>query len=352
MLVSSPEAGIELFPGYPHVLSADQFKRPYILEKFFPLTERMIEIAENYRLRQRDERNYTLRDTAIKIIMGEPSTRTKDSFDAAARALGAEPYLETDPLRFSSMFKGESIPDSTRVYNSNLWHGYVIRWPTRGGVAEFAEVSTVPVFNAGDGDGEHPTQSLLDLFTIKHEKGSVDGLKVAMVGDLKKGRTVHSLFKSLGEVGLGNEVFGVSPPFLPLPPDLENNYKDRVKFTPVGNLDEILSEVDVVYMTRIQRERISIEEDGIDPGALDFNALVEKYAITKDRIRQMKKDSILMHPLPRVSKNGVENGVCEIDPEVDEDPRAVYFKQVQNGLYVRMALYCETLASEGIARFY
>ena len=250
----------------------------------------------------------------------EPSTRTRFSFEAAMLRLGGSIITTENAREFSSAAKGESLYDSTRIIN-----GYadiiVMRHHEAGSAEKAAQVSTAPVINAGDGAGQHPTQALLDLYTIQSHFHEINNLKVAMVGDLKYGRTVRSLSYLLTKYS-GIRIFFVSPSVCRMESDIKN-YLDKagVSWEEETDLDTVLPLVDCVYMTRIQRERFIVPED--------YDEAAGKYILTLDKVRRMKPDAIIMHPLPRLN---------EIPQEVDDDPRAYYFEQAQNGLYIRMAL--------------
>lgn len=258
-----------------------------------------------------------LRGKVIAEMFFEPSTRTQCSFTAAAQRLGGTViYMDQ---QHSSVKKGETLQDSVRMMS-----GYsdlvVIRHPEPGAAELASKVSNVPLVNAGDGTGEHPTQALLDIFTIREEIGTVNGITVTMVGDLKHGRTVHSLAKLLCLYRV--TVKYVSPEFLKMPAKItEFLRKAGVQQEEVGSLEEALPETDVLYMTRIQKERFeSLEE---------YERAAGVYVLTPQLMRKAKKKMIVMHPLPRVD---------EISTSLDSDPRAAYFRQAEYGMYVRMAL--------------
>jgi aspartate carbamoyltransferase catalytic subunit len=259
-------------------------------------------------------------------VFYEPSTRTRLSFEAAMQRLGGRVLTVADPAT-SSAAKGESLADAIRTVC-----GYadvvVLRHPKEGAARLAALYSSVPLINAGDGAREHPTQTLTDLCTIQSLKGQVRDLSVALCGDLKYGRTVHSLIKALAlfpEIGL----VLVSPPELRLPDGVKDQVKalnPRMTWTETADLEAGLAHADVLYMTRIQRERFFNEED--------YLRLRDAYALTPEKLGQAKPDLIVMHPLPRV---------VEIHPAVDGDPRAAYFQQARFGMFVRMALLCQLL---------
>ncbi|MBZ5516554.1 MAG: aspartate carbamoyltransferase [Acidobacteriia bacterium] len=262
----------------------------------------------------------------MATLFYEPSTRTRFSFETAMHRLGGHVISTENAAEFSSVAKGETLEDTIRILN-----GYadviVIRHKEVGSAKRAAAVSRVPVINAGDGAGQHPTQALLDLYTIRKEIGTIDGLRIAMVGDLAQGRTVRSLAYLLSKFR-GVTMYFVAPPLLKMKEDiLEHLREHKVSFVEETALDKVLPEVDVVYQTRVQKERFG---DRI----ADYEKCRGVYIINQDTLRGMKPKSIIMHPLPRLE---------EITMEVDEDPRAAYFRQAQNGLYVRMALLTHVL---------
>jgi aspartate carbamoyltransferase catalytic subunit len=235
--------------------------------------------------------------------------------------LGGSVISTENAAEFSSVAKGETLEDTVRILN-----GYadvlVLRHYEVGSAKRAASVSRIPVINAGDGAGQHPTQALLDLYTIHKEIGSIDGLRIAMVGDLAQGRTVRSLTYLLSKFQ-NIRIYFVAPPLLKMKEDILDHLRERqVWYAEETDLDKVLSEVDVVYQTRIQKERFG---DRI----ADYEQCRGVYVISSESLRLMKATAIVMHPLPRLD---------EIAMEVDRDPRAAYFRQAQNGLYVRMAL--------------
>ncbi len=246
----------------------------------------------------------------------EPSTRTRLSFDAAMKHLGAS-VITADGLQFSSLYKGETIEDTITVV-CQYSDAIVMRHPEQGSADIAASVSSVPFINAGDGPGQHPTQAILDMYTIYKERGTLDGIKITMVGDLKYGRTVHSLSFLLG---LYNDVEFtlVSPPELKMPEKVTSFFAEKnIPYSEVESIEEGLDS-DVIYMTRVQKERFEDEAQ--------YEKLKLKYILTADHVRD--RDITVMHPLPRVG---------EIHTDVDALPNAAYFRQVRNGVVVRMAL--------------
>lgn len=261
-------------------------------------------------------------------IMGslffEPSTRTKLSFDSAMMRLGGQ-VLGFSDASTSSTSKGESLADTIKVcaYYSDI---LVMRHPKEGAPKLATEFSSVPVINGGDGGHQHPTQTLTDLITIKRFKGTLEGHSIAFCGDLKFGRTVHSLIRTLARFGT-KEFYLIAPEELSLPSSLKRFLESTgVKLIEVRTLEEVMDKIDVLYMTRIQKERFFNEEDYI--------RLKNSYILNQEKLKPAKPDMIILHPLPRVN---------EIAYDVDQDPRARYFEQSEMGVYVRMALICKLL---------
>ena len=254
----------------------------------------------------------------LATLFFEPSTRTRLSFEAAMLRLGGQVITVADP-ETSSAAKGESLADSMRTVE-----GYadviVIRHPQKGSALEAADAAAVPVINAGDGAGQHPTQALLDVYTIQKEKGSLEGLTVALAGDLKHGRTVHSLVYLLARFGV--QLLFVSPSVLTMPAEITADLKKMgADVSASSDLAAAMRQSDVVYMTRIQRERFE------DPA--EYERLRGSYVVDMAMIRQAKPGITIMHPLPRVD---------EIASEVDAYEGAAYFRQAANGVPIRMAL--------------
>jgi len=259
-----------------------------------------------------------LKGKILANIFYEPSTRTSASFNAAMERLGGS-VVAINEVHYSSVSKGESLPDTIRTlecYSDVI----VLRHPEVGASALAAEVARKPVINAGDGVGEHPTQALLDLFTIREELGHPDGLTVTMLGDLRYGRTVHSLARLLANFEV--TINYVSPEILAMPGEVVDEVAARgITQTAHTSLDPVLADTDVLYVTRVQKERFE------DPDA--YESVKGAYTIDTVTMASAKERMIVMHPLPRVG---------EIHPDVDADPRAAYFRQMEYGLYVRMAL--------------
>jgi len=254
----------------------------------------------------------------ISSLFFEPSTRTRLSFESAMNRLGGKVIGFSDPSG-TSQKKGESLADTIRMADSYS-DAIVVRHPHEGAARLAAEFADVPVLNAGDGAGRHPTQCLLDLFTILIEKKKIKKNKIVLLGDLKYGRTVHSLAYALSLYG--TELTFVSPASLKMPNEVINECRELgVEPAYTSSLEKAIKDADVLYVTRIQRERF--------PDAEEYNRVVGTYKIDNALLKNGKEDLIVMHPLPRVT---------EIDPEVDATPHAIYFKQAFNGVPVRMAL--------------
>ncbi len=254
----------------------------------------------------------------LATLFFEPSTRTRLSFEAAMAQLGGRVIGFADP-NMSSAKKGETLHDGIKVIG-----GYcdviVIRHPEAGSAKEAADATTTPIINGGDGPNQHPTQTLLDLYTIKTEKGRITGLNVGFVGDLKYGRTVHSLADALSKFNC--KMSFVSPPSLRMPKKQLDELSSRgISFVEAEDLDKVSSKIDVLYATRIQKERF--------PSEKEYNKVKNSYVLDKNLLGKTKKDVRIMHPLPRVN---------EIHPNLDPYRQAVYFKQAHNGVIVRKAL--------------
>ncbi len=266
-----------------------------------------------------------LKGKILANLFYEPSTRTSSSFTAAMERLGGS-VIPINEVKYSSVAKGESLPDTIRTLECYV-DVIVLRHPETGSAAIAAQAAKKPVINAGDGVGEHPTQALLDTFTIFEELGvgQIDGMTVTMLGDLKYGRTVHSLARllSLYKVKLNY----VSPEILRMPKEVMDEVAAKgIPQAEFDSLEKILPETDVLYVTRVQKERFE------DPSA--YESVRGSFVINPEIMRAAKKEMIVMHPLPRVG---------EISPDFDDDPRAAYFRQMEYGLYVRMALLAMVL---------
>jgi aspartate carbamoyltransferase catalytic subunit len=291
-----------------HVVESQQFTVPLLME-LFDRTRGMERVVA---------RGGTLdyQNRIMATLFYEPSTRTRFSFEAAMHRLGGRVLSTEQASFFSSEVEGEQVEDSIRIIGSYA-DVIVIRHNEIGGAKRAAQVSPIPVINAGDGNGgQHPTQALLDLYTIYRER-PLDGLSVAFIGELDKGRTARSLAYLLAKFERV-KVFFVSPPELQMKPDILQ-YLDQhgVRYELESDIDRVVGEVDVIYQTRIRPERIANV------------STLRRYAINSSVLQRMKPSALVMHPLPRT---------VELDKTVDDDPRALYFRQATNGLYVRMAL--------------
>lgn len=301
-----------------HVLSVNQFDREYLLALFSHAT----------RLRNltRDAQRSRLAGTILATLFYEPSTRTRLSFESAMVRLGGSVLSVENADESSSATKGESIEDTARIIE-----GYadvmVIRHPEAGIPDRAAQSVSMPVINAGDGAREHPTQALLDLYTIQRELGRIDDLHIAIVGDLKYGRAPRSLALLLRR-SRNTRITFLAPPTVPVGDDIKQALDEAgVGYTEAQSMEDVLPAVDAVYQTRIQRERFSNQES--------YERSRGYYLIDRQAMDRLSSDAIVLHPLPRVD---------EIDPAVDTDPRAAYFRQAENGVYVRMALLDQMLA--------
>jgi len=298
------------------ILSVSQFDRTK-LEYVFDVAHEMRVLVERFGGAD------LLQGKILANLFYEPSTRTSSSFMAAMMRLGGQ-VIPINNVQYSSVSKGESLPDTIRTLESYA-DVIVLRHPEVGAATTAAYYAAKPVINAGDGVGEHPTQALLDLFTIVEELGQVDGLTVTMVGDLKYGRTVHSLTKLLLNYDVTFRF--VSPNILAMPADvLAEADASGHDYDQVEALNDVVAASDVLYITRVQRERFT------DLAAYD--RVKDFYVVDEEVLTQAKERMIIMHPLPRVG---------EISYGVDNDPRAAYFRQMRNGMYIRMALLASVL---------
>lgn len=264
-----------------------------------------------------------LKGKILASLFYEPSTRTSSSFTSAMERLGGS-VIPINEVHYSSVSKGESLPDTVRTLECYV-DVIVLRHPEVGASALAAKYARKPIINAGDGVGEHPTQALLDLFTIVEELGQVDGLSVTLLGDLKYGRTVHSLARLLSLFDV--RLHYVSPDILPMPAEIIAELEGKaIPQSEHTSLDPVISESDVLYVTRVQKERF----EDLDT----YESVQGAYIISPETLKTAKERMIVMHPLPRVG---------EISIEVDSDPRAAYFRQMEYGLYVRMALLAMVL---------
>jgi aspartate carbamoyltransferase catalytic subunit len=294
-----------------HVIESQQFSRE--------LLEEIFNRADDLR-RDPHRASGRLQGRIMAALFYEPSTRTRLSFEAAMLRLGGRTMGTDNASEFSSAAKGETLEDSIRIV-SGYADVIVLRHSAEGAARRAAAVSDVPVINAGDGPGQHPTQALLDMYTLRDELGRIDGLKVAMVGDLANGRTARSLTYLLSKYR-GIEIHFIAPAPVAMRQDIKDHLDERqVRWVESEDLESVLPVADVVYQTRIQKERFS------DLAA--YQAVKGTYRIDATTMARLRPEAIVMHPLPRVD---------EIAPEVDADPRAAYFRQARNGLFIRMAL--------------
>ena len=284
----------------------------------------VLEVASDI-IKNPDKYSEKCKNKILATLFFEPSTRTRLSFESAMLSLGGKTLGFSD-ANSSSSSKGESVSDTIRVVScySDI---IAMRHPKEGAPLVASYVSEVPIINAGDGGHNHPTQTLTDLLTIKTEKGRLDNLTVGFCGDLKFGRTVHSLIQALSRQ-TGIKIILISPEELTIPDYVKHDVLDKngMEYVETRSLEQAMPELDVLYMTRVQQERFFNEDD--------YLRLRDSYILTAEKMQLAKKDMCVLHPLPRVN---------EISIEVDNDPRACYFKQVKNGRYVRMALILKLL---------
>ena len=299
------------------ILSVGQFDK-YSLEYIFTRAKEMQEMVETVGGVD------LLKGRVLACMFYEPSTRTSSSFIAAMERLGGSVIPITQGVQFSSVSKGETLEDSIKVLEQYA-DVIVLRHPEIGSAELAANAASVPILNAGDGPGEHPTQALLDLFTIKEELGTLDGLTISMVGDLRYGRTVHSLTKLLLKYNV--RLRFVSPEILRLPLTVMNKVIDAgLDVRETHDVADVIENTDVLYVTRVQKERFT--------DLKQYEEVKDFYVITPELMEKAKDKMVVMHPLPRVG---------EIDPAIDSDPRAAYFRQARNGMFIRMALLAGVL---------
>ena len=284
----------------------------------------ILEVAEKIEKTSEEEKLNFLKGKIIATLFFEPSTRTKMSFESAAFRLGAQ-VLQLPPLELSSVKKGESFSDTIKMVESYS-DVIVVRHPNDGAARLASTTSQKPVLNAGDGSNQHPSQTLLDLYTIKDEKGTLNNLSIAFVGDLKYGRTVHSLVKALTH--FNPVIYFVAPKILQMPSYLIDDLdKNNIKYEILEDFRDCLDKIDVFYMTRIQKERF--------PDIEDYEKVKGVYVINKKNILgKCKEDMIILHPLPRVD---------EISTDLDDTKHALYFKQAKNGIPIRQAMMMKVL---------
>lgn len=300
-----------------NILSTKQFDEKSLIELF-----RITQVMEN--ILNGGKVSNLASGKILATLFFEPSTRTRFSFETAMNRLGGRVISNSDMLKTSSTVKMESLEDTGKVV-SQMADVIVMRHPDSGSVANLAVKSDVPVINAGDGSSEHPTQGLLDVYTIWKNLKKLDGLTIGIIGDLKYGRVPHSQVDLLKHFDV--KFIFVAPEALKMPREIFNELRDAgFEIKETENLAEVISEMDVISMTRIQKERFSSERE--------YEKYKGVYVLDKKLMKKAKKGSIIIHPLPRVN---------EISTEVDDDPRAKYFEQVKNGVAVRMALICMVL---------
>ena len=302
-----------------HVIEAQQFSRDRLSE-IFSVAREMEQVVRHYG-------SNILNRRVMATLFYEPSTRTRLSFEAAMKRLGGDVITTENAREFSSAAKGETLEDTVRIVQ-----GYadvlVIRHYESGAARRAAEVARVPIINAGDGPGQHPTQALLDVYTIQKEIGRLDGITVAMVGDLANGRTARSLTYLLAKYE-DVKIYFVAPGVVRMKEDIKEYLRrHNVFFAEEEDLFKVAASADVIYQTRIQKERFGDRTE-------DYESARGKYIIDLELMKTLKEHAVVMHPLPRVD---------EIRPEVDADPRAAYFRQAHNGLYIRMAVLKMLLA--------
>ncbi len=304
------------------VVSSRDFTRQEI-EHLFALAAEMERHGEEYR--------DTLRNKKVALVFVEPSTRTFQSFLAATRALGGEAVPMADPS-MSAMAKGETLHDTVKMLEGYGVDCIVLRHPSRGAAKYAAEMASIPVINAGSGSQEHPTQSMIDLYTILRRRGSIDGVSIGAIGDLRFSRTIPSL-SYLASLFSGVSLYFMAPSALQVRPEVELFLKERnIKYKRIEETSEIaetLREIDVLYVTRLQKERF--------PDPSEYEKLRGSYIVNRELLSHARSDIGVMHPLPRVD---------ELSPEIDSTPNAWYFDQAKYGLPLRMALLYLILGGE------
>lgn len=304
------------FEGWPHIIDTRQFSREFLESVLFPLTLRMERISNH-------GSNNDLKDKFVVVLFFEPSTRTRFSFELATRLSGGKVAQTECAGEFSSQVKGESFEDTIRILSRYPIHAIILRHHTEGSAKRAIEISRgIPIVNAGDGPGQHPTQALLDIYTIQKKIGQIDGISIAMVGDLLHGRTVRSLAYLLGKFK-DVKIYFVAPEQAKMKQDIKDYLEEKsIAFEETADLRRVANKVNVIYQTRKQLER-DTEDFSLNDGNGSY------FIVDQTILDLMKQDAIIMHPLPRKD---------EISPEVDDDKRAAYFDQAANGLFVRMAL--------------
>lgn len=300
-----------------NIISCEQYTRQS-LEELFRLVDDIKSNPKKYK--------NALDNKIVAVMFFEPSTRTRMSFESAILRVGGRIIATENAMVSSSTRKGETLEDTIKVLNSYA-DAIVMRHSDVDAAERAASVAKVPILNGGSGKGEHPTQALLDMYTIKEKKGKIDGIKVAILGDLIYGRTIHSLIKLLSLYD-NVEIYGLSKEAFKLPEEYINILKDHnIDYKKCTSFDELPRDIDILYHTRIQSERF----EG------DFGK--EEYIINKEVLDKFSEDTLVMHPLPRVD---------EISTDIDDDPRAVYFEQAENGVYIRMGLLLQVLNKDKI----
>ena len=300
------------------IISIKEFSKNQ-LEEIFISTDKIMQLNSS-------DRREICKGKTLGYLFYEPSTRTRLSFDSAMASIGGN-SLGISDISSSSTQKGESLSDTVRIIS--IYSDILVLRHTLDGSSRFAsEISEKPVINAGSGTEEHPTQAIQDLFTIKKEKKKIDGLKIGIVGDLKYGRTVYSLLYGLGNYDV--DVCLISPESLRIRSDSTYEIKKRLDFTETTDIEEYLDELDVLYVTRIQKERFPDEEE--------YLKVKGSYVVGLDMIKRMKDDSIILHPLPRID---------EISTDVDNTKNAKYFEQAEYGKHTRAALLGMILNENG-----
>jgi aspartate carbamoyltransferase catalytic subunit len=300
------------------IISIKDFSKDQ-LEKIFTSTDKIMQLNSS-------DRREICKGKTLGYLFYEPSTRTRLSFDSAMASIGGN-SLGISDISSSSTQKGESLSDTVRIMS--IYSDILVLRHTLDGSSRFAsEISDKPVINAGSGTEEHPTQAIQDLFTIKKEKKKIDGLKIGIVGDLKYGRTVYSLLYGLGNYDV--DVHLISPESLRIRSDSTYEIKKRLDFTETTDIEEYLDELDVLYVTRIQKERFPDEEE--------YLKVKGSYVVGLDMLKRMKDDSIILHPLPRID---------EISSDVDKTKNAKYFEQAEYGKHTRAALLGMILNENG-----
>lgn len=294
------------------ILSLTQFNKSSI-QIILKRTDQILQLMK------KNKCSDVLKGSVVALLFFEPSTRTFNSFSSAAQRLGAG-IISLRDRSISSMVKGETLEDTTRIY-SGYADAIIVRGPEKGTAQRVADAADIPVINAGDGIGEHPTQTFLDLYTIQKKFRTLSGLRIAMVGDLKNGRTIHSLLRGLAYFP-NNTVYLLAPKQLRLGRELVDELAKKITIVEIQNVRDLPNDMHVWYWTRIQKERFKTQKE--------YLKLKNSFILTPKLLHERAmKHTIIMHPLPRVN---------EIDPQVDKDPRAYYFQQARNGLFVRMAL--------------